>query len=131
MVDKLGNLVGTDFFTFLPVTLNQAYFAPLNGACLIFPVNFNYPRCLENSNMIIFGLRWGHIFFSFLFFTFLPLTLKLAYFAPLNGAGQIFPVNFNCPRCLENSNMISIWLTSWVIWWEQIFFLLSLFCLSL
>ena len=60
MVDKLGPFVGTDFlkvfffFTFLPVTLNLAYFALLNGAGQIFPVNFKYPRCLENSYMINF-----------------------------------------------------------------------------
>ena len=51
------------------------------------------------------------------FFTCLPVSLKLAYFAPLNGAGRFFPVNFNYPRCLENSNMIMFWLISWVIWW--------------
>ena len=61
-------------------------------------------------------------FFSFFhFFTFLHVTLKLAYFAPLNGEGQIFPVNFDYPRCLENSNMINFWLTSWVPLWWQIF----------
>ena len=50
------------------------------------------------------------------FFTFLPFTLKLAYFAPLNGEGQIFPVNY--PKFLDNSNMINCWLTSWVpLWW--------------
>ena len=57
----------------------------------------------------------------FFFFTFLPVTLNLAYFALLNGAGQIFPVNFNYQRCLENSNMINFWLTSWVPLWGQIF----------
>ena len=44
------------------------------------------------------------IFFSSSFFTsslFLPVTLKLAHFAPLNGAGRIFPVNINYPRCLK------------------------------
>ena len=59
-VDKLGPFMGTDFFSFfssslfhfLPVTLNLAYFAPLNGACRIFPVNLNYKRCLKNSKMI-------------------------------------------------------------------------------
>ena len=51
------------------------------------------------------------------FFTFLPFTLKLAHFAPLNGAGQIFPVNFNYPKFLDNSNMINFWLTSWVPLW--------------
>ena len=71
---------------------------------------------------------WGHIFFSFFhFFTFLPVTLNLAYFAPLNGASRIFPVNFNYQRCLENSNMINFWLTSWIPSWGQIFFSLSLF----
>ena len=50
LVDKLGPLVVTDFlmffssqtFTFLPVTLNLGYFAHLNGAGWIFPVNLNY-----------------------------------------------------------------------------------------
>ena len=76
---------------------------------------------LENSNMISFGLTswvtWVKdflIFFISQFFTFLPVTLKLAYFAPLQGVGQSFPVNFNYPRCLENYNMINFWLTSWV-----------------
>ena len=96
-----------------------------NFACRIFPVNFNYQRCLENSNMIIFWLTswvhsWGQIFLVFHFFTFLPVTLNLAYFAPLNGAARIFPVNFNYQRCLENSKMIILWLTSWVPLWGQI-----------
>ena len=74
----------------------------------------------------------GTDFLVFHFFTFLPLTLNLAYLAPLNGAGRIFPVNFNNQRCLENSNMINFWLTSWVPLWGPIFlksyfFLLSLF----
>ena len=51
---------------------------------------------------------------------FLPVTLKLAYFTPLNGAGCTFPVNFNYQRCLENSNMINFWLTSWITSWWQI-----------
>ena len=118
------------FFTFLPVTLNLAYFAPLNGASRSFPLNFNYQRCLENYNMINFWLTswdplWWQIFFSF--FTFLPVTLNLAYFAPLNGAGRIFPVNFNYQRCLKNSNTINFWLTSWVTLWWQIFLVFSLF----
>ena len=46
-----------------------------------------------------------------------PIILNLAYFAPLNGASRIFPVNFNYPRCLDNSNMIIFWLTSWVPSW--------------
>ena len=116
------------FFTFLPVTLNLAYFAPLNGVGRIFPVNFNYQRCLENFNMINIWLTswvplWGQIFFQFFhFFTFLPVTLNLAYFAPLNGASRIFPVNFNYQICLVNSNLIHFWLTSWVPLWGQIFF---------
>ena len=57
----------------------------------------------------------------------LPVTLNLAYFTPLNGAGRIFPVNFNYQRCLENSNMINFWLTSWVPSWGQIFLVFSLF----
>ena len=61
MVDKLGPFVGTDFLkvffsTCLPIALNLAYFALQNGAGRIFPVNFNYQRCLENSNMINFWL---------------------------------------------------------------------------
>ena len=93
-----------------------------------FLVNFNYQRCPEHSNMINFWLTswvpsWGHIFLVFsLFFTFLPVTLNIAYFAPLNDAGWIFPVNFNYQRCLKNSNMINFWLTSWVTLWGQIFF---------
>ena len=39
--------------------------------------------------------------------TFLPITLKLAYFAPLTGAGQNFPVSFNYPRWLENSTVVN------------------------
>ena len=116
------------FFTFLPVTLNLAYFAPLNGAGQNFPVNFNYQRCLENSNMVNFWLKswvpsWGQIFSVISWvFHFLSVTFNLAYFAPLNGAGLIFPVNFNYQRCLENSNMIKFWLTSWVPLWGQILF---------
>ena len=54
------------------------------------------------------------VFFSH-FFIFLPVPLTLA---SLNGAGWIFPVNFNYQRCLENSDMINFWLKSWVIlWW--------------
>ena len=125
----------SSLFHFLPVTLKLAYFAPLNGACRIFPVNFNYPRCLENSNMTNFWLIcwviwWGQIFFgSFLLhiFHFFACHFEVSYFAPLNGAGQIFPENFNYPRCLENSNMINVWLTSWVIWWRLVFFLLFFF----
>ena len=113
------------FFTLLPVTLNLAYFAPLNGAGRIFSVNFNYQRCLENSNMINFWLTswvpsWGPFCFCFFllhFFTFLPDPLNLAYFAPLKGAGRIFTVNFNYQRCLTNSNMINFWLTIWVTLW--------------
>jgi hypothetical protein len=67
---------------------------------------------------------WWHIFLFFFshFFTFLPVTLNLAYFAPLKGVGRIFSVNFNYQRCLKNSNMMNFWLTSWVTWWWQIFF---------
>ena len=130
------------FFTFLPVTLKLAYLAPLNGAGRIFPVNFNYPRCLENSKMINFWLTswvslWWQIFLKLFFFTFLPITWNLVYFAPLNGGGWIFPVNFNYQRCLENSNMINLLLTSWVPSWWHIclnfffFFTSSLFCPSL
>ena len=61
------------------------------------------------------------IFFLLYFFTFLPVTLNLAYFAPLNGAGRIFSVNFNYQRCLKNSKMVNFWLTSWVTLWRQIF----------
>ena len=112
-------------FPFLPVTLNLAYFEPLNCAGRIFPVNFNYQRCLKNSNIINFWLTswvpsWGQIFlvfFSLTFFTFLPVTLNLAYFSPLNGAGWIFPVNFKYQTFIENSNMIIFWLTSWVTLW--------------
>ena len=111
---------------FYPVTLNLAYFAFLNGAGWTFPVNFNYQRCLETSNMINFWLTswvpsWGQICLVCNFFTFLPVTLNLPYFAPLNGAGWIFPVNFNYQRCLKSSSMINIWLTSWVSSWGQIF----------
>ena len=129
MVDKLGLFVGTDFFSpFLPITLNLAYFAALNGAGWIFAVNFNYQRCLKNSNMFNFWLTslvplWGEILFLFFhFFTSLPVTLNLAYFSPLNDAGRNFPVNFNYQRCLKNSNMINFWLTSWVSLLGQIFF---------
>ena len=178
-------LIKKKFFTFLPITLNSAYFAPLNGASRIFPVNFNYQRCLENSNMINFWLTslvpsWGQIFVSFVslflfftrhfefsllctpkwcgsdfssklqltkmpgklvqdqylvdklgpflgtdlfsffllhFFTYLPVTLNIAYFAPLNGAGQIFPITFN----------YHFWLTSWVFSWNRFFLVFSLF----
>ena len=134
MVDKLGPFVGTDlffsffllhFFPFLPVTLNLAFFTPLNGLGRIFPVNINYQRCLENFNMINFWFprwvpSWGQIFFKVFFsrfFTFLPVTLNLACFSPLNSAGRIFPVNFNYQRCLKISNMINFGLTSWVTLW--------------
>ena len=69
----------------------------------------------------------GTNFLKVFFFTFLHVTLNLAYFALLNGAGRIFPVNFNYQRCLENSDMINFWLTSWVPLWGQIFFSFSLF----
>ena len=84
LVDKLGPFVGKDFFQFfsslfhfLHGTLNLAYFAPLNGADRIFPVNFNYQRCLENSNMIRFWLTrwvpsWGQIFLSLFSSLFAP-----------------------------------------------------------
>ena len=52
-------------------------------------------------------------FFSH-FFTFLPVTFNLAYFAAINCAAQIFPLNFIYQRCLENSKIINFWLTSWV-----------------
>ena len=136
MVDKLNPFVDfcccffLHFFTSLPVTLNLAFFAPLNGGCQIFPVNFNYQRWMENTDMINFWLTscvpWGwQIFFSLFFlhfFTFFPITLNLAYFASLNSAGWIFPVNFNYQRCLKNSNIINLWLTSWVPSWLQICF---------
>ena len=48
------------------------------------------------------------------FFTFLPVPLNLAYSAPLYGAGRICPENFNYQRCLENSSMMNLWLTSMV-----------------
>ena len=61
---------------------------------------------------------WWQTFWKFflsLFHFFLPVPLTLA---SLNGAGWIFPVNFNYQRCLENSDMIIFWLKSWVIlWW--------------
>ena len=42
----------------------------------------------------------------------MPVTLNLAYFAPLNGAGRIFPVSFNYQRCMEISIIIRFWLTN-------------------
>ena len=78
----------------------------------------------KNQTWWIFGWQVNFVvtYFFYLFFSrflnFLPVTLKLSYFALLNDAGRIFPEkNFNYPRCLDNSNMIKFWLTSWVIWW--------------
>ena len=132
MVDKLGPFVGTDFFLvfslfhFLPVTLNLAYFAPLNAAGWISPVNFNYQRCLENSNMINVWLTswvplWGQIFLVFSLFSLFTHYFEFSLLCTRNGANRIFPVNFNYQRCLENSNMVRFWLTSWVPLWGQIF----------
>ena len=60
-VDKLGLFAGIDFFSFFSSVFHfftrhfeLAYFTPLNCAGQIFPVNFNYQRCLENSNLIKF-----------------------------------------------------------------------------
>ena len=47
------------------VTFKLAYLTPPTGFGESFPVNVNYPRCLENSNMIIFGLTSdGYFFFT-------------------------------------------------------------------
>ena len=45
------------------------------------------------------------------------------------GLGWSFPVNFNYPKCLENSNMISFVLTNWVTskWQILLFFCFVLF----
>ena len=109
------------FFTFLPVTLKLAYFAPLNGAGRFLPVNFNYPRCLENSNLINFWWTswvplWWDFFLVFFSLTFFPVTWNSANFAPLNSAGRIFSKRQQ-QKFLENSNIINFWLTSWVPSW--------------
>ena len=108
------------FFTFLPVTFNLAYFAPLNGAGRIFPVNFNYQRCLENYNMINFWLTnwvpsWGQIFLkAFSLFHFFTRHIEFSLLCTPKWCGSDFPVNFNYQRCRENPNMINIWLERWV-----------------
>ena len=49
-------------------------------------------------------------FFKF----FEAVSWKRGYFSHPKGLGFSFPVNLNYPKCLENSNMISFVLTSWV-----------------
>ena len=44
--------------------------------------------------------------------TVLPVTLKLAYFAPPKGCGSDFYSKLQLPKMPENSNIIT-WVTSW------------------
>ena len=109
------------FLLFLPVTFKLAYFALLNGAGGIFPVNFNYQRCLENSTMIIFWLTcWslcGDRFFLVFFSHFFAHNFEFSLLCTTKWCGSNFPVTFNYQSSLENSNMINFWLTSWVTLW--------------
>ena len=85
MVDKLGPFVRTDFLKFFS-SLFHFFKRHFEFSLLCtprwcgsdFPVNFNYQRCLENSNMIRFwltswGPSWGQICLVF-FLHFLPQT---------------------------------------------------------
>ena len=91
-----------------------------------FSTKLQLPKMPKNSNINFFWftslvpLGWQIFFVSFsLPISLFSFTLNLSHFAPLNGAGQIFPVNFNYQRCLENFNMINFWLTTWVtLWWQ-------------
>ena len=128
MVKDLFIFSSKFFFYFWAYHFQFRLLCTSKGCGRIFPLNFNYQRCQKNSNINIFlDYKFGPIvmtdfFVSFyLPFSLFSFTLNLYHFAPLNGAGQIFSVNFNYQRCLENSNMINFWLTTWVTLWWQIF----------
>ena len=138
LVDKLGPFVVTDYFIFSSSSLfnffsrhifflfSHLFFAhhfEFSLLCTLkwcgsdFSSKLQVPKILG----IHFWLTnwvpsWGEICLVFSL-TFLPVTLNLAFFAPLNSAGRIVPVNFNYQRCLENSKIINFWLTSWVTLW--------------
>ena len=63
------------FYFFGSFSLKLAYFAAPNWFGGNFQINFNYQRCLENSNMISFGLTslvtsCQHILYFLFFFIF-------------------------------------------------------------
>ena len=110
-----------NFFYFWACHFQFSLLCTSKGCGQIFPLNFNYQRCLKTLTLTVFGLqvwslcddRFLLVFFS-LPISLFSFTLNLSHFAPLNGAGRIFLVNFNYQRCLENFNMINFWLTTWV-----------------
>ena len=69
---------------------------------------------------------------NFSFFSSLHYFFACHFEVSLNSAGWIFPVNYNYPRCLENSNIMNFWLTSWSpLWWPIVLVFFFLFTFSL
>ena len=89
-------------FTFLPVTLKLAYFAALNGARQICPVNANYPRCLENSNISIFCWQVGSLcgvrFQISSLFDFFACQFKFRLLCTPNWWGSNFSSKLQLPK---------------------------------
>ena len=123
---RITSEVRWDHSHLIPLSAHQAskssptFFPPQNPSHQLPPSEPN-TVCLPKKKMFICYLYvcavdvyyYFHVCYIKFYF-FRSFSLKLAYFAAPNWFGFNFPIIFNNQRCLENSNMISFWLTSLV-----------------